>query len=162
PRVAFLCPVPGYDRHFSICEELGIEMIPVPLASGGPDMDAVEALVAKHDSIKGIWTVPKYSNPSGAVYSNETVDRLARMKTAAGVETLMDRHREILAPKFQKVLDVFEEQLGAMGAAAWTRPKGGYFITLEAPHGTAKHIVKLAKEAGVELTPAGSTHPLGL
>jgi DNA-binding transcriptional MocR family regulator len=254
--VAFLCPVPGYDRHFTICQEFGIEMIPVPLTDHGPDMDIVEPLVAEHAYIKSMWVVPKYSNPTGAVYSSETIQRLAHMKTAAsdfrlfwdnayavhhltperieidhideacaqaghanrafifgstskitfagagvglfagsaenvawmlkrigtqtiggdkvnqlrhlrllrttaGVHALMDRHREILAPKFQRVVDLFEEQLGPTGAAAWTKPKGGYFITLETPHGTARQIVKLAKEAGVELTPAGSTHPLG-
>jgi DNA-binding transcriptional MocR family regulator len=256
PRVAFLCPVPGYDRHFAICEEFGIEMIPVPLTSDGPDMDVVEPLVADHAHIKGMWAVPKYNNPSGIVYSSETIQRLARMKTAAsdfrlfwdnayavhhltpekieiehideactrgghpnrafifgstskitfagagvglfagsadnvrwflkrmgtqtiggdkinqlrhlrllkttaGIDALMDRHREILAPKFQRVVDLFEEHLGLTRAATWTRPQGGYFITLDAPHGTARKIVRLAKEAGVELTPAGATHPHG-
>jgi DNA-binding transcriptional MocR family regulator len=255
-RVAFLCPVPGYDRHFAICQEFGIEMIAVPLGHDGPDMDVVERLVAEHDYIKGMWVVPKYSNPSGAVYSSATIQRLARMKTAApdfrlfwdnayavhhltpenieidhidaacigaghpnrafifgstskvtfagagvglfagsadnvawwlkrmgvqtiggdkinqlrhlrflkttaGIDALMDRHREILAPKFRRVVELFEEHLGPSGAATWTEPKGGYFIALEAPHGTAKRIVKLAKEAGVELTPAGATHPYG-
>jgi DNA-binding transcriptional MocR family regulator len=255
-RIAFLCPVPGYDRHFGICQEFGIEMIPVPLTDHGPDMDVVETLVAENAHIKAMWTVPKYSNPTGIVYSDDTVERLARMKTAApdfrlfwdnayavhhltperieianiddacasaghpnralifgstskitfagagvalfagsaenvawylkrlgtqtiggdkvnqlrqlrllespaGIDALMDRHREILAPKFQRVVDLFEEHVGPAGAATWTEPKGGYFITLEAPRGTAKQIVKLAKEAGVELTPAGSTHPHG-
>jgi DNA-binding transcriptional MocR family regulator len=255
-RVAFLCPVPGYDRHFGICQEFGIEMIPVPLTGDGPDMDVVEKLVAEHGYIKGMWTVPKYSNPSGIVYSRATVQRLARMTTAApdfrlfwdnayavhhltpekieieqideactraghpnrafifgstskitlagagvglfagsadnvawflkrigtqtiggdkinqlrhlrflkttdGIHALMDRHRDILAPKFRRVVDLFKEHLGPNGAATWTEPKGGYFITLEAPHGTARHVVKLAKDAGVELTPAGATHPLG-
>ena len=255
-HVAFLCPVPGYDRHFHICQEFGIEMIPVPLTAHGPAMDIVEKLVAENPHVKGLWAVPKYSNPSGVVYSADTIQRLARMQTAApdfrlfwdnayavhhltaerieienvdqaciaaghpnrafifgstskvtfagagvglfggsaeniswfmkrmgtqtiggdklnqlrhlrflkttdGVHQLMDRHREILAPKFQRVVDAFEEHLGSTGAAAWTEPRGGYFITLEAPHGTARQIVRLAKEAGVELTPAGSTHPLG-
>jgi DNA-binding transcriptional MocR family regulator len=255
-RVAFLCPVPGYDRHFSICEEFGIEMIPVPLTSTGPDMDIVEKLVAQHAYIKGMWAVPKYSNPSGIVYSSETIQRLAGMKTAAhdfrlfwdnayavhhltpekievenideactraghpnrafifgstskvtlagsgvalfagsaenvawflrkmgtqtiggdkinqlrhvrflqstaGIDALMDRHREILAPKFRRVIELFEHYLGPSGAATWTTPKGGYFIALEAPRGTARRVVKLAKEAGVELTPAGATHPRG-
>ena len=255
-RIAFLCPVPGYDRHFAICQAFGIEMIPVPLTGHGPEMDIVEKLVAENAHIKGMWTVPKYSNPTGVVYSRDTIERLARMKTAApdfrlfwdnayavhhltperieiehidqactraghpnrhfifgstskvtfagagvglfagsadnvawylkhagiqtiggdklnqlrhlrllkttaGIDALMDRHREILAPKFQRVLDPFEEHLGSTGAATWTEPKGGYFITLEAPHGTARHVVRLAKEAGVELTPAGATHPLG-
>ena len=256
PRVAFLCPVPGYDRHFAICQDFGIEMIPVPLADHGPDMTTVERLVAEDPQIKGMWCVPKYSNPTGAVYSSETVQRLARMPaaatdfrlfwdnayavhhltaerieidnideacrraghpnrafifgstskitfagagvgifasssdnvawylkrmstrtiggdkvnqlrhlrlltTTAGVAALMDRHREILAPKFQTVLDVLDEHLGALGLASWTRPKGGYFITMEVPSGCAKRTVKLAKEAGLELTPAGATHPHG-
>jgi DNA-binding transcriptional MocR family regulator len=254
-RVTFLCPVPGYDRHFGICQEFGIDMIPVPLTDDGPDMDMVERLAAEDPHIKGIWCVPKYSNPTGTVYSDETVDRLARMRTAApdfrifwdnayavhhlteerveianideacvrhghrnrayifgstskvtfagagvglfagskdnvawyakrmsvrtiggdklnqlrhlrllqhtSIDALMDRHRAIMAPKFQKVIDVFEAHLGGRGIANWTKPKGGYFITLTVPDGLAKRVVQLAKEAGVELTPAGATHPHG-
>ena len=255
-RVAFLCPAPGYDRHFAICEEFGIEMISVAMTAAGPEMNAVEKLVANDEGIKGMWCVPKYSNPTGTVYSDQTVERLATMKSAApdfrlfwdnayamhhltaehveianivdacaqhgnanrpfvfgstskvtlagagvalfasskdnvtwylkrmekrtiggdklnqlrharflrnhaGLMKLMEGHREILAPKFSKVIDVFSEILGDSGVASWTLPKGGYFISLDVPEGCAKQVVKFAKEAGVEVTPAGATYPYG-
>jgi DNA-binding transcriptional MocR family regulator len=255
-EIAFLCPVPGYDRHFRICEDYGIRMIPVALREDGPDMDEVERLVAHDASIKGMWCVPKYSNPTGAVYSDATIERLAAMKTAAadfrlywdnayavhhltnepieianvldlcvrhanpnrafvfastskitlsgaglalfaaskanvkwllerltprtigpdklnqlrhvrflkdeaGILRLMDRHKAVLAPKFQKVLDIFDEKLASVPDVSWTRPKGGYFISLRAGKGCASRVVALAKEAGIVLTPAGATHPYG-
>jgi len=255
-EIAFLCPVPGYDRHFRICEEYGIRMIPVPLRKDGPDVEAVERLVAQDGSIKGMWCVPKYSNPTGTVYSDAIVERLAAMKTAAAdfrlywdnayavhhltderieianilqlsarhgnpnrafvfastskitlagsglalfassndnvkwllekliprtigpdkinqlrhvrflkddasIEQLMDRQRALIAPKFQKVLEIFDQKLAGIPEVSWTRPKGGYFISLEVGKGCANRVVQLAKEAGVVLTPAGATHPYG-
>ena len=255
-EIAFLCPVPGYDRHFTICQDYGIRMIPVALNEDGPDMDEVERLVAQDASIKGMWCVPKYSNPTGTVYSNATIERLAAMKTAApdfrlfwdnaytvhhltseaieianildlcarhahpnrpfvfastskitlpgsglalfagstdnvkwflarlvprtigpdkinqlrhvrflkepaAIPQLMSKHRALIAPKFQKVLEIFSEKLADIPGVHWTEPKGGYFISLQVPQGCARRVIALAKEAGGVLTPAGATHPYG-
>ncbi|AWH94467.1 aminotransferase class I/II-fold pyridoxal phosphate-dependent enzyme [Dietzia psychralcaliphila] len=257
PKLRWLCPVPGYDRHFGITEALGIEMIPVSLDEGGPDMDEVEHLVATDPSIKGMWCVPIYSNPTGTVYSDHTVSRLARMSAAApdfrviwdnayvvhtltedfpkvpdvdtlaaeaghpnrflqvcstskitfagagvsflsssrenldwylghtgirsigpnkvnqlaharffgdaeGVRSHMQKHRQIVAPKFEAADAALRRRLGGHDVVArWSRPEGGYFIDLEVPDGTATETVRLAKEIGVALTPAGSAYPYG-
>jgi aspartate/methionine/tyrosine aminotransferase len=83
PSVKFLAPCPGYDRHFSICQHLGIEMLPIEIGADGPDMDTIEKIVAEDESVKGIWCVPKYSNPTGVTFSDDVVERLAKMKTGA-------------------------------------------------------------------------------
>ncbi len=254
-EIAFLCPVPGYDRHFAILEEYGIRAIPVPLVGDGPDMAKVEELV-RDPAVKGMWCVPKYSNPSGDVYSDETVRRLAAMTTGAkdfrlfwdnayvlhhltetgreilnvldacaeasapdrafvfastskmtlagaglaffasseanvkwylaraakrtigpdklnqlrhvrflkdfaGLVAHMDKHRALLAPKFEAVTDALERRLAGKGAATWTTPQGGYFVSVDVARGTASRVVALAKEAGLLLTGAGATWPQG-
>ena len=257
-HVKFLCPVPGYDRHFAITESFGIEMINIPLLETGPDMDMVEKLVSEDDSIKGIWCVPKYANPTGVSYSDETVRRFAHLKPAAedfrifwdnaysihhlydddhdmilellnecikannpdivfkfistskvsfpgsgiaalaasranladarkymsyqtighdklnqlrhvrffkdmqGVYDHMRKHANILRPKFEKVLEVLDKELGGLEIGTWTRPKGGYFISFDGLEGTAKAIVARAKDAGLILTGAGATYPYGI
>ena len=256
-KVKFLCPVPGYDRHFAITEYFGIEMINVPLLPTGPDMDMVEKLVAEDPAIKGIWCVPKYSNPTGVSYSDETVRRFAHLKPAAkdfrifwdnaySIHHLYDDKRDvilellnecvkagnpdmvfkfistskvsfpgsgiaalaasraniedaksfmkfqtighdklnqlrhvrffkdmpgmyehmrkpaaILRPKFEKVEDVLEKEIGGLGIGTWTKPLGGYFISFDSMDGCAKAIVAKAKEAGLIMTGAGATFPYG-
>ena len=253
----FLCPVPGYDRHFAITEEFGFELISVPMTPNGPDMDVVEKLVAEDDTIKGIWCVPQYSNPDGYTYSDETIERFAKMKTAApdfkifwdeayivhhlteeiietpvllnvskkygtqdrvfmftstskitfpgaGVSALacseammkyickrfsvmiisydkmnqlrhlrffggkfenllehMKKHKALIAPKFAIVVNTLEKELGDLGIATWSNPKGGYFISFN-QKGCAKRIVQLCKDAGVVLTGAGASFPYGV
>jgi len=252
-KIKFLCPAPGYDRHFGILELLGIEMINIDMLADGPDMDQVEAL-AQDPAVKGLICVPKYSNPEGRTYSEAVVRRFASMKPAAsdfrviwdnaylvhdlydktdallnafeaakafgtedrfievtsfskitfpgggmsciaaspanikqimkrvtiqtigpdklnqlrhanyfknveGVKAHMQKHAEILRPKFEAVLRILERELADI--ATWTVPRGGYFISLDLPAGCAKRTAELAKEAGVVLTPAGATYPYG-
>jgi DNA-binding transcriptional MocR family regulator len=256
-KIKFLCPVPGYDRHFSVCESLGIEMLPVPMTEEGPDMDRVEEMVSRDTQIKGIWCVPRYSNPTGVTYTEKTVTRLAEMDTAAddfrifwdnaypvhhfrgelaplkcvllscreagypnrpfifsstskmtfagsglslfagspdnikwylshmekrtigydklnqlrhllffrdskGIIEHMRRHAELLRPKFDLVDEILNDELGQGVLASWTRPHGGYFVSLNTLDGCAKAVVALAAESGVRLTRAGATFPYGL
>ncbi|GGG73133.1 aminotransferase [Corynebacterium pelargi] len=253
-KVKWLCPVPGYDRHFSITEHFGFEMINVPLNQDGPDMDVVRELV-KDPQVKGMWTVPVFANPTGITFSEEICRELASMETAApdfrivwdnayavhtltdtfpvvhdvlsmsaeagnpnrfwfmsstskitlagagvaffasskenldwysehanirgigpnkvnqlahveffggpeGVYEQMRKHAGSLAPKFARVLEILNERLAPFGAAEWTEPEGGYFISVNVVPGTASRVVELAREAGISLTGAGSSFPL--
>lgn len=255
-KIKFLCPAPGYDRHFAITEYYGFELITVPCDGNGPDMDEVERLVSQDADIKGIWCVPKYSNPLGITYSDDVVRRLAKMQTAAedfiimwdnayvlhtiygdaapllniydecvkagnpnrvvmftstskitfpgaglaamaaspemisgiknrmsyqtigpdklnqlrharmfktleDVKAHMRVHADIIRPKFKAVLDAFRKNLAGTGAAKWTEPQGGYFISLDVPQGCASRVAALCKGAGLTLTGAGATYPYG-
>ncbi len=252
----FLCPVPGYDRHFAICQHNGIEMINVPMNDEGPNLDFIEPLVESDSSIKGIWCVPKYSNPSGITYSDAVVARLAKMRAASpdfrifwdnayvvhdlydttsslrnileacseagnpdrpfvfgstskisfagagiaamassaanvadakkhlsfqtigpdklnqlrhirffknfsGIKAHMQKHAALIRPKFEAVVTIFDKELLELGIARWTKPRGGYFVSLDTEQGCASKVIKLADDAGVKLTSAGATFPYG-
>ncbi|MBR5515153.1 MAG: aminotransferase class I/II-fold pyridoxal phosphate-dependent enzyme [Clostridia bacterium] len=255
-KIKFLCPSPGYDRHFSITAKMGMELIPVDMKEDGPDMDQIETLVENDESIKGIWCVPKYSNPTGVIFSDEVIRRFASLKPKAkdfrifwddaytihflyndlasqpclleeakkygnenmvyiftstskisfpgsgvsviasskhnieaikkhmsvqtighdklnqmrhvkffgskeGVIEQMKRHAEIIAPKFKLVDEIFERELSGLGIAKWSKPEGGYFISLDTMEGTAKRVYEMMCDLGVNLTPAGATFPYG-
>jgi DNA-binding transcriptional MocR family regulator len=137
PEITFLCPVPGYDRHFTICERFGIKMVPVPMDADGPDMDVVERLVADDASVKGMWCVPKYSNPSGIVYSDETVRRLAAMPTAA--------------PDFR----IFWDNAYAVHHLTDAPAELADLLALAAEHGNADRVFVYASTSKVTLAGAG-------
>jgi len=136
--VKFLCPVPGYDRHFSICEALGIEMISVPMTAKGPDMAAVERELERDAMIKAIWCVPKYSNPTGCVYDDATVERIARLPARAG-----------------KNFVVLWDNAYAVHDLASPAPKLADIAALAAAAQTSDHVVQFASTSKITFAGAG-------
>lgn len=137
PEITFLCPVPGYDRHFTITERFGVTMVPVPMTAKGPDMDVVERLVAADPKVKGMWCVPKYSNPSGVTYSDETVRRLAAMPAAA--------------PDFR----IFWDNAYAVHHLTDTPDELADLLALAAEHGNADRVFVYASTSKVTLAGSG-------
>jgi DNA-binding transcriptional MocR family regulator len=137
-KVKFLCPSPGYDRHFAICEELGIDMIAVPMDDDGPDMDRVEQLVRDDPMIKGIWCVPKYSNPTGCTYSDAVVDRIARLATLAG------EHFRVIYDNAYAVHDLVGEP-----------PRLASIMQACERHGTQDSVIQIASTSKITFAGAG-------
>ena len=137
-EVKFLCPVPGYDRHFGVCDELGIKMIPVAMDENGPDMDEVERLVKADGAIKGIWCVPRFSNPTGIVYSDEVVDRIAQLGNVAGAH-----------------FRVMWDNAYAIHALSADAPQLANLMDAARKHGTEDSIVQFGSTSKVTFAGAG-------
>ena len=172
-KVKFLCPVPGYDRHFKITELFGIEMINIPMDENGPDMvymfgstskvsfpgsgvSAIATSLANVEFIRQHMTVQ--------IIGHDKINQLRHVrffKDIDGLKNHMQKHAEILRPKFEAVLQILQEELKGLEIGSWVKPRGGYFISFNAMPGCAKAIVDKCKQLGVVLTGAGATYPYG-